>query len=82
MALMKLHASAPPPPPSAFSELPIPPELDQVVLACLAKDPRQRPASADVLAQSLDRLTTTHPWQQRQAKSWWELHEPELSEHR
>jgi serine/threonine-protein kinase len=82
VTLMQLHASAPPPPPSALSELPIPSELDTTVLACLAKDPRDRPASADVLVQTLDRLAAAHPWQQRQARSWWELHEPELSEHR
>jgi serine/threonine-protein kinase len=82
VTLMQLHSSAPPPPPSALSELPIPPELDQVVLACLAKDPRHRPASADALAHTLDQLAAAYPWQQRQAQSWWELHEPELSEHR
>jgi serine/threonine-protein kinase len=82
VTLMRLHSSAPPPPPSALSELPIPKELDQVVLACLAKDPRHRPASADALAHTLDQLAAAYPWQQRQAQSWWELHEPELSEHR
>jgi DNA-binding NtrC family response regulator len=82
VTLMQLHSSAPPPPPSALSELPIPKELDQVVLACLAKDPRHRPASADALAHTLDQLAAAYPWQQRQAQSWWELHEPELSEHR
>jgi hypothetical protein len=38
------------------SELPIPPALDDLILACLAKDPAQRPASAGELARRLDAL--------------------------
>ena len=46
MALVVHHAHTPPAPPSTRTELPIPPALDALVLACLAKDPAERPQSA------------------------------------
>src|SRR5207249_4257263 len=45
MALLLHHASTPPTPPSARTELSIPAALDQLILSCLAKDPAERPQS-------------------------------------
>ena len=39
--VMADHVHTPPPPPSSRSELPIPPELDALILECLEKDPEQ-----------------------------------------
>ena len=47
-------------------------------LECLSKDPAHRPGSAEVLWQRLDTLSVAGRWDQRRARAWWELHEPEL----
>ncbi len=49
------HLRASPTPPSKATSRPIPPELDALVLACLAKDPAARPRSAAVLSEQLAR---------------------------
>ena len=46
MKMFVQHLQAEPVPPSQRTELPIPPELDAFVLACLQKDPDKRPQSA------------------------------------
>jgi hypothetical protein len=55
--------------------------MDALVLECLQKDPALRPASADILWERLDKLQLVSPWDQRRARQWWELHEPELVAH-
>ena len=81
VAVLMQHTNAKPTPPSAFSELPIPEAFDALILQCLAKEPAQRPRSADELAKRLDALGLATRWQPQHARTWWELHEPELSEH-
>jgi hypothetical protein len=62
-------------PPSRRTELPIPPELDALVLACLSKQPDQRPAAALELA---ERLTPfAERWTAEHARRWWESHLPQ-----
>jgi formylglycine-generating enzyme required for sulfatase activity len=51
-ALMMAHATRPPPVPSA-TRPELPPVIDEVVAACLAKDPAGRPASAAVVRDRL-----------------------------
>jgi hypothetical protein len=41
-----------------------------VILACLAKQPADRPASAEVLEQSLAAIKSD-PWSQEDARAWW-----------
>jgi eukaryotic-like serine/threonine-protein kinase len=59
--------------PSSFTSLVVPAELDQLVLACLAKDPRQRPPSAAAFAEAL-RGVPLAPWTEDDARVWWEQH--------
>jgi serine/threonine-protein kinase len=47
------HLQQPPEPPSRRTSLPIPPALEVLVLACLAKRPDERPRSAAELAARL-----------------------------
>ncbi|MGE5180508.1 MAG: serine/threonine-protein kinase [Acidobacteriota bacterium] len=63
------HVTTEPEPPSRFAELP--PELEALVLRCLAKRPDDRPASAAVLA---DELATHATWSDRDARAWWDRH--------
>jgi serine/threonine-protein kinase len=69
------HLQDEPVPPSRLAELPVPPALDQLVLACLAKKPEDRPPSAAALAQSLAAIEG-EPWGEEQAMRWWRVHRP------
>ncbi|MEP6687343.1 MAG: serine/threonine-protein kinase [Gemmatimonadales bacterium] len=50
---MFMHIQQPPVPPSQRTENPIPPALEALILACLAKDPAERPQTAAALAGGL-----------------------------
>jgi len=69
------HVQAVPVPPSERTELPIPPTLDRLVLACLAKKPEERPQNARQLAQSLDMIDGMR-WGEEEARRWWSQHHP------
>ena len=79
MKMLMQHVQAVPVPPSERTELPIPPELDAIVLACLEKDPNKRPQNAEELLRIAQACQTCEGWNQAEAKSWWERHLPELT---
>jgi serine/threonine-protein kinase len=79
MKMLMQHVQAEPLRPSQVSELIIPRELDELVLACLNKDPRQRPQNAEELFAMACRCKTCEGWTQQSARAWWEAHLPELS---
>jgi len=68
------HVNDTPAPPSAVSELEIPPALDALILECLAKDPAARPPSAAVLAHRFAEAVTAGAWTSDAAHAWWKLH--------
>jgi len=70
------HASREPTPPSRVSEVEIPAALEAVVLACLAKAPDDRPASATALALALERTGLPQRWSEERARAWWIAHSP------
>jgi serine/threonine-protein kinase len=78
MTILMHHAQTTASAPSTMSEEPIPPQMDALALECLEKEPSRRPASAEVLWERLDRLPIAETWNQRRARLWWEMHEPEL----
>jgi serine/threonine-protein kinase len=76
IAVMMHHAHTPPVPVSQRTELPIPPQLDQLILSCLEKDPARRPQSARELSRRLGEIPLPAPWTEEQAFLWWSRHEP------
>ena len=79
MKVLLQHVQAEPVPPSQRTELPIPQELDDLVLACLRKDPNDRPQNAEVLLNMCTGCKTGDCWNSNLAKTWWEKHLPELT---
>lgn len=67
------HVSTVPGPPSVRTELAVPADLDGLVLACLAKDPADRPQTARELADALAAIPLPQPWTDASARDWWTL---------
>jgi Protein kinase domain/Sigma-54 interaction domain len=80
MTLLMHHANTEPSPPSEMTEESIPPVVDAIILKCLAKDPKDRPATAEALWEMLEGLRLSGEWNQAQARRWWEQHAPDLVE--
>jgi serine/threonine-protein kinase len=59
-----------PVPPSQRTELPVPPDLDALVLACLAAQPPDRPATAGEVDRRLAALSLPR-WTDEEAARWW-----------
>jgi hypothetical protein len=67
------HLSTPPQPLSA--RVPgVPPDMDVIVLQCLAKEPGARPRDARELAAALGRCVGVDAWTPEQAAAWWHAH--------
>jgi hypothetical protein len=69
------HIQETPVPPSQRTELDVAPELDRVVLACLAKRPEDRPQSATEVDRVLSEIEI-EPWSEEEATRWWRTHQP------
>lgn len=70
------HVQKTPVPPSRRSEVPIPPQLESLVLRCLAKRPELRPQSALELSGLLAAITDVPEWTQESAERWWQTYLP------
>jgi serine/threonine-protein kinase len=65
------HVTRAPEPPSRRTSRPIPPSLEQVIMACLEKDRDRRPASAVELARMLAACDAGAAWTADGARDWW-----------
>jgi serine/threonine-protein kinase len=71
LGLLMAHAGEPPTAPSTRTTRPIPPELDDLILRCLAKAPSSPPDSARVLARELAQVPGAGDWTEERAAAWW-----------
>lgn len=67
------HVHSEPVPPSKRLGRELPRQLEALVLACLAKNPAERPASAADFIERL-RQVGLEPWDNAEASSWWRSH--------
>jgi serine/threonine-protein kinase len=72
------HLHTPPVPPAERCAGPIPAELNDLILRCLAKDPALRPASALELSRLLGAIGAAGSWSREQADTWWTTRAPDL----
>ena len=68
------HMSEPPAPPSRCSAVPA--ALDDLVLRCLAKQPADRPQTAEELAAALAAVPLASPWTPERMRAWWDANLP------
>jgi eukaryotic-like serine/threonine-protein kinase len=64
------HVTQPPRPPSELAR--VAPELEAVVMTCLAKLPAERYPSAAALAEALEALPPAGDWSKADAAAWWD----------
>jgi eukaryotic-like serine/threonine-protein kinase len=76
MEMLLDHARTPAPRLQSRTELPIPPDLEQLVMDCLEKNPASRPSGANVLARRLSACQVPVPWTHERAERWWRTHLP------
>jgi serine/threonine-protein kinase len=80
--VMFAHAKTEPPRPSSRGELPLPAALEDLIMACLEKDPARRPANAAILSARLEACPLKSEWTSERAEKWWTAHLPSPSEAR
>lgn len=77
-SMMAAHLRDQVTPPSKRTESPIPAELDALVVACLSKDPDERPQTMEDFRARLDAIPFERLWTDERALSWWTLHAPDV----
>ncbi len=71
MEICDMHLHDEPPPLSRRTSRDIPPDLEAVVMACLAKKPASRPQSAGAMSEMLTQCKDAGTWTRQQAQKWW-----------
>jgi hypothetical protein len=66
------HLHSPPVRPSQRLGRPVSPDLEDALLACLEKDPAQRPADARTFAARLARCRSASAWSSDEGRAWWQ----------
>ena len=65
------HINAEPKRPSEVVKFSIPEDLENLIMKCMEKDPRDRPASMNDLAKELMACQDAHGWDKHKAMEWW-----------
>jgi tRNA A-37 threonylcarbamoyl transferase component Bud32 len=78
--LCRMHLQATPVLPSARTQQPISPELEALLMRCLAKAPQDRPANAAELLRHLKACHYQGCWTEDAAADWWTSHGHDLAD--
>jgi serine/threonine-protein kinase len=76
MEIVVEHVKSPPVPPSKRTEVQIPSGLDDLILACLEKDPGNRPENMNAFLKGLEKCSCSRSWTEERARDWWNKHLP------
>lgn len=71
LEILRQHLDAEPQPPSARLGRTVDRDLESILLSCLAKSPKDRPATARDLLHQLEQCECVGKWTQRDALTWW-----------
>lgn len=69
--LCRQHVSDPPQPPAERLGRAVSPDLERVLLWCLAKDRNERPRNASELGEALAKCVVSGEWTVAEAATWW-----------
>jgi hypothetical protein len=72
MEICMKHVKAAPEPPSARLGKPVSPDLEALLLRCLAKVPSDRPGDAAELLRALESCAVAGTWTLQDAAAWWQ----------
>lgn len=76
--IMTAHVEQQPVRPSERSGLPVPKDLENLIMKCLEKDPEDRPGGARELADALECCAAFHDWSREHSEQWWMQYAPEF----
>jgi serine/threonine-protein kinase len=76
--VLSQHMLRAPDPPSVHLPKPLPPDLERLVLKCLAKEPSERPPSATALRDALLVCADASRYDRAAASAWWREHEADF----
>jgi serine/threonine-protein kinase len=71
VGLMLAHVQTLPTLPSLRTEAEIPQGLETLVMACLAKQPSDRPQTVEEIESALQDVLNETPWSQADSRAWW-----------
>ena len=74
------HVNTTPRPLSERTEMEVPKTFEATIMACLEKDPANRPQSAAELRDLLERVDGQQRWAREDAHHWWTMHLPEFTD--
>ena len=66
------QVESPPEKPSVRLRGPVSPDLEELLMSCLAKKPAERPASADAFEAALAKCAAAARWTRAEADAWWQ----------
>jgi serine/threonine protein kinase len=70
----EMHTNSVPVPPSRRAPSPLSPEFESLILACLAKDPAQRPRGMADFLERLEKCPKARAWTPELRAAWWSEH--------
>ena len=73
--MLVMHAHQRPVPPSKRAGISVPPQLEEIILSCLEKNPNKRPQTARELGDKLRELGLDKAWTRSRREAWWQEHD-------